>query len=785
MTAECEPPQTVGTTSGADVNTEQFFRHALPSAGLKILAELVDIPGRDKPGWRYTTYESIDAMAEAALQIDATGRTVYHACNGFGPWHPHPKKPGQRQIRDQGNVVACRALYDDIDIGKADTYATRKEAGTELKSFILTTHLPMPTIIYSGGGMHLYWAFTKDVAPQDWQRVANKKRLVTQHFGLKIDTACDLDTARVLRPVGTTWRKTEDRTVTCKLQSPATNLETIESILDFYIVKHGLTSAVTSKSDIPEWMKGEVGNLEGQGIEFPPSHLAIIAEACQQIRIFKATGGESEPIWHAVAGIAKHCVDGNEKFHEWSALYAGYSYQETQEKLDNWTAGPTTCEKFKSVSAEGCAGCKHTCRSPISLGVSPQEVALPEWLSEMNAQYAWIKQDAGIYRLQYRDFILPDRFHSAHANQTMEVKVGKTTKDISYSRMFLCAKQRSQFNAIVTRPGEPPVTSDGCLNDWAGFTLKPIAGDVTPWLKVFAWLFGQDHFPLRWMAHLIQHPGIKMFVGLVVWSQSEGVGKNLLFETLGELLSPHHYALISQSEVDDDFCGWIPGTVFVVADEVRASKSDKSRDRLKLWQTSTSLRTHDKGQPKRIVENLMNLVFLSNHADGMFLGDHDRRYYVHEVTNGPLPESLKREFLAWRENGGQAHLLHYLLNLDLGQFDPKGRAPVTTSKAAMIEAGRSDIDRWAMDVVSGAIPIGKEVATAEELTGKFLAEYPQVRTAPPVATMGRVFVKMGAYRRENQVRLSNGRKVRAVALTRVDYWKDQPETAWRAEMEKR
>ena len=96
------------------MNTEQFLRLTTPRQGLKILAELVVDPERDKPGWRYTTYPTVEQMAEVAKQLDAKGRTIYHACNGFGDWHPHPKKPGKRQIRDLGNVVACRSLYDDI-----------------------------------------------------------------------------------------------------------------------------------------------------------------------------------------------------------------------------------------------------------------------------------------------------------------------------------------------------------------------------------------------------------------------------------------------------------------------------------------------------------------------------------------------------------------------------------------------------------------------------------------------------------------------------------------------
>ena len=408
------------------------------------------------------------------------------------------------------------------------------------------------------------------------------------------------------------------------------------------------------------------------------------------------------------------------------------------------------------------------------------------WLASMNTAYAWIEAEAGIYRIQYRDFISPEKFRLAHANDTRRVQYGKDrTKEVSVAALYLASKGRRQHRSVVTRPGEPGVTADNCLNDWTGFTIEPMPGDVAPFMKLYRYMFGDEQFPLQWFAHLIQHPGVKMFVSLVVWSNQQGVGKNLLFETVGNLFSPHHFALIGQSEVDDDFTGWIPGTVFVIADEVRASKSDKAADRLKLWVTATTLRTHDKGQPKRVVDNLMNLAFLSNHADGMFLNDHDRRFAVYEVNSGPLPEALKHEFLTWRDNGGCRCLLDFLQRYDLADFDPKGRAPVTEAKRAMIEASRSDLDRWAHDIINGAIPMGREIATAEELTARFMLEYPHVRTPPSVAVVAKVLVRMGAYRRENQVRLTSGRKVRALALLRTDAWKEQPESAWRAELEKR
>lgn len=346
------------------MNTEQFFRLVLPEAGLKVLSELVP-NGTKNYGWRYTTYTNLEAMAEAAIQFDSKNRTIYHACNAYGDWYFDEQKQ-RRRIRTQQNVVACRSLYDDIDVGKPDSYATRKEAGAALKTFIAATKMPTPTIIYSGGGLHLYWPLDSDITPEDWQRLANKKRLVTDHAKLLIDTACDTDSSRVLRPVGTTWRKDGERVVECRHVGDVVSMETMEATLDAYIEQHGLATVI--RTEIPDFLRGETGNLADLTPSYAPAYMDVIAQHCEQIRYFQQTGGDTEPLWHLYAGVAKHCVGGEDDYHAWSSIYDGYDEREAQEKLNNWTTGPTTCDKFKAICADRCASCKHKCKSPIALG---------------------------------------------------------------------------------------------------------------------------------------------------------------------------------------------------------------------------------------------------------------------------------------------------------------------------------------------------------------------------------------------------------------------------------
>ena len=108
--------------------------------------------------------------------------------------------------------------------------------------------------------------------------------------------------------------------------------------------------------------------------DYPSADAHKVADRCQQIGVFRDTQGadQSEPLWNACLGVVGHCEKGLEICQDWSSGHAGYSFEETQRKLDHrLKVGPTTCEQFKSIYPQGCKGCPETCRSPITLGHQP------------------------------------------------------------------------------------------------------------------------------------------------------------------------------------------------------------------------------------------------------------------------------------------------------------------------------------------------------------------------------------------------------------------------------
>jgi hypothetical protein len=287
-----------------------------------------------------------------------------------------------------------------------------------------------------------------------------------------------------------------------------------------------------------------------------------------------------------------------------------------------------------------------------------------------------------------------------------------------------------------------------------------------------------------WMAHLIQKPDIKMFVSLAIWSHSQGVGKNLLFECLSAIIGTIHATIIGQDELNSQFNGWANRRIFVIGDEVSSSDKRQQSDKLKGLITGTSIHINVKYQPDRELPNLLNFVFLSNHHDALFVNDHDRRFFVWEIEAGRLPEAHSNAFVQWRNSGGLAALHHFLLHYPLGDFNPRAPAPMTAAKQQMAQDNRSDLESWLSDLLSSdvATVLGRELATANELGRKYAVETGQ--SIPSSKAVVGACKRHGIWARPSQVRVAGNMKVRVLALARIDYWKSQLESEWAKEMTK-
>jgi hypothetical protein len=757
-------------------STEDFLSLVLPDTGYYFIAT----PNPGGPGFIHYPLKTISEMVAKAFELNASQQNVYFACASYLN-ESYIGKDGKRHWRTGLNAGWVKSFWCEIDCGadKAEAgkgYENLKQAAQALKAFCLANALPLPTLVKSGGGLHCYWVFTETVTKESWLPVAFKFKALAKEgrAPLLADPSRTADIASVLRPIGTNNWKPEraGAVVTLKYVGDPMDFADFQSAVE--------TAHAQMLADKPPTAKDAAPPYDGPGL--PLEHVAdMLTHINPDI--------ERDAWWGLLAAIADEYGEaGRDVARDWSAGVLHHRAADLYNEAD------FDYQYSDALSRSAYGGKRKTMGTVVMMAreggwVDPRksQPTASDWVAEINAAYAWIAANASIYRLGYGDFIEPVKFRVHFGNQTITVPAGNGTKDIGKGTQWLKDPNRRQHEQLVIQPAEGLVTMDNCLNEWKGFAVTPVAGNTKPFFRLLLRLLpnrAARRYALQWLAHLTQHPDIKMHVSLAFWSHEQGVGKNLLFECMTAIIGAAHSTVIGQAELASNFNGWANRKVLVIGDEVSKSDRRQDTDKLKGLVTGTTVYINEKYQPAREVPNFLNFIFLSNHHDAIFLDDTDRRYFVWEIAADRLPDANVVEFVKWRDNGGLAALLHFLLQHDLSGFNPKAPAPMTDAKQQMVQDNRSDLENWVAELMGSSVAqlIGRELATGNELARRYALE--TQHREPSAKTIVGTCKKHGAYARTNQVRLANGKKVRVLALSRPQHWKLQPEPDWATEMTK-
>lgn len=266
-------------------------------------------------------------------------------------------------------------------------------------------------------------------------------------------------------------------------------------------------------------------------------------------------------------------------------------------------------------------------------------------------------------------------------------------------------------------------------NRWRGWPTKPKAGSCDALLdllrficsgeqtladKVFDWV-------LKWLAYPLQNPGAKMQTAIVVHGP-QGTGKSRFFEAYAKIFA-EYAVVINQGAIEDKFnSDWSERKLFVLADEIVA-RSDMYhlKNQLKNFITGEWVRINPKNVAAHKERNHMNLVFTSNEKMPIVLEDDDRRHLV-IWTPPKMNEVFYSEVSEEIANGGVEALHHYLLSLDLGDFRPWTKPPMTDAKQSLITLSLGSDEIFLREWQSGHIeslpfsPAGTSTVYSEYLS---------------------------------------------------------------------
>ena len=178
-------------------------------------------------------------------------------------------------------------------------------------------------------------------------------------------------------------------------------------------------------------------------------------------------------------------------------------------------------------------------------------------------------------------------------------------------------------------------------------------------------------YTVNWLAHAIKHPNIKMGVSLFLYSNRQGTGKNILFDMIAKSIIGYRYSpvITSMEHITGNFNEGIEHATLAVCDELTdATSVRRDNDRLKAIMTGKKLFINRKFKAGEMVDNFTNFVMLSNNHNAVMPG---RRVFALHCSEKPMPREYFDNLGACCENDEAIkHFFHYLVNKDLGGFNP-------------------------------------------------------------------------------------------------------------------
>ena len=375
----------------------EFLGQVLPSTGYICLVGLMADESKP-PHQRFYPIEDAfnGALDEKITELLDEHREVYFACATF---------KDQRGQRTAKNSLGYKCFRADIDCGDGKPYPTQKAGLQALQKYLEETGLPLPMIVNSGRGWHVYWTLDEVINYNTWRPIADALKKSMAELEFITDPACTADGARILRIPQTlnTKDQANPKPVEILKAQPDVSLAEIRLPLKQYMadaIPEGMEifqnavataddplmrkmvqssekvfSRILSKSlnqvEIVETVE-VVSEVNGERVTKQQKQKVMRSAGCAQIaELYKDQENTDYNVWFAGLSIARNCSDWETAIHTISSQDEGrYDYHRTIEKAEETVDKPHLCKTFQMYNPGPCLSCplKGKITTPIVLG---------------------------------------------------------------------------------------------------------------------------------------------------------------------------------------------------------------------------------------------------------------------------------------------------------------------------------------------------------------------------------------------------------------------------------
>lgn len=232
--------------------------------------------------------------------------------------------------------------------------------------------------------------------------------------------------------------------------------------------------------------------------------------------------------------------------------------------------------------------------------------------------------------------------------------------------------------------------------------LKNAGKGVAAVLKHLEHLLPDDkerEIVINYLAHNVQHPGVKMNWSIVLQGV-QGDGKSLLAEMMQIVMGYDNVRTLNVSSLESSFTGWATGQCMTFIEELKLDNIRKYEvlNNLKPYISNPIVEEHKKGKDPRTVINTTNYFALTNFKDAIPIDSNDRRYCILfsqwqrkdalESFMKDNPDYYSELYETVRNSAGE--LRKFFLEHDISkEFLSYKRAPATNAKLMMEELSKS------------------------------------------------------------------------------------------------
>lgn len=397
-------------------------------------------------------------------------------------------------------------------------------------------------------------------------------------------------------------------------------------------------------------------------------------------------------------------------------------------------------------------------RLPDGTKLSPDDIAV---LKRMNESYCHALVGG-------KNVVVGQRFCQVQGNVLTFEAPGEFKKKFMHAPLIGKSdegrgKRKNQGQAWLEWPGKnfkpggtgffpnPKKCPPDVLNFFRGLRVRPMAGDVKPYLDHLRYVICSGHelsfrYLVGWMAHLIQKPDIKPSVAIVLKSV-EGTGKGTMAEPLLRMFGPHGNKTNGSGLFTGRFNGVMASRLFIFGDEVNLT-GEHAADRLKSIISEDTVNLERKGLEIEPLPNYCRFLFASNHTKVLSAGIRERRYLVLEPSDGYAQEpGYFRRLWHWIDHDGPAKLLNYLLIVDISDFDPY-RCPQTPGLIAEKLGNLRGVNQFFFDQIVSTKPFGgrariRAAGLIDDFVNWSAEEGEKVPKASAANSIGRMMAKLG------------------------------------------